>query len=108
MHVRSTAVTACVNWHQNSSTMGAVFVTHGSHRGRIGGSPLTWFQMLRSVLEFVKDLRLQSEYMEVQCGNRHPPMCLRWKEGLLKGVRELQAGAPHSLSVDTVRCHLIA
>ena len=33
------------------------------------------------------------EYKEVPCGNYHPPVRLYWKEGLLKGVQELQAGA---------------
>ena len=46
------------------------------------------------VLLFVNDPRLQSlEYVEVPYGNYHPPVRLNWKEGLPKGVRELQAGA---------------
>ena len=46
------------------------------------------------VLQFVNDPRLQSlEYVEVPCGNYHPLVRLDWKEGSLKGVRELQAGA---------------
>ena len=46
------------------------------------------------VLEFANDPRLQSrEYVEGPCGNYHPPVRLDWKEGSLKGVRELQPGA---------------
>ena len=46
------------------------------------------------VLQLVNDPRLQSlEYVEVPCGNYHPPVRLDWKEGSLKGVWELQAGA---------------
>ena len=46
------------------------------------------------VLQFVNDPCLQSlEYVEVPGGNHHPPVRLDWKEGSLKGVWELQAGA---------------
>ena len=48
-HVRSTVVTACVHCHRSSSTVGAVLVKHGSDRGGIDRTPLTWFQMLRAV-----------------------------------------------------------
>ena len=45
------------------------------------------------VLQLVNDPHLQSlEYVEVPCGNYHPPVRLDWKEGSLKGVWELQAG----------------
>ena len=121
-HVRSAVVTACVNCRRSTSTVDVVFVKCGSDRGGIDRTPLTWFQMLRAVslatygrgpsnrwddvrgpliaderwglLQFVNDPRLQSlEYVEVPCGNYHPPVRLNWKEGSLKGVWELQAGA---------------
>ena len=103
IHVRSAVVTACVNCHQTSSTVGAVSVKRGSDRGGIDRTPLTWFQMLRAVglatcgrgrgtrwdevrgllladerwgvMQFVNDPRLPwLEYVEVPCGNYHPPM----------------------------------
>ena len=46
------------------------------------------------VLRFVNDPHVQSlEYAAVPCGNCHPPVRLDWKEGSLKGVRELHVGA---------------
>ena len=46
------------------------------------------------VLQFVNNPRLQLlEYAEVPCGNYHPLVRLDWKEGSLKGVRELEGGA---------------
>ena len=48
-HVRSAVVTACVNCHRSSSTVGAVSVKRGSDGGGIDSTPLTWFQMLRAV-----------------------------------------------------------
>ena len=48
-HVRSAVVTACVNCHRSSSTVGAVSVKRGSDRSRIDRTPLMWFQMLWAV-----------------------------------------------------------
>ena len=49
IHVRLAVVTACVNCHQSSSTVGAASVTRGSDGGGINRTSLTWFQMLRAI-----------------------------------------------------------
>ena len=49
IHVRSAVVSACVNCHRSSSTVGAVSTKRGPDRGRIDRTPLTWFQMLWAV-----------------------------------------------------------
>ena len=117
IHVHSAVVTDCVNCHRSSSTVGAVSVKRGSDRGGIDRTPLTWFQMLQAVglatcggapatngtmcvgrLLLTKDGACCSLSTTHACNrwNRwkcHCPVRLNWEEGLLKGVRELQAGA---------------
>ena len=114
-HVRSAVVTACVNWHQSSSTVGAVSVKRGSDRRdrqntshvvpNVAGRRFSYLRQGPSnrwddvhglliadkkwgVLQLVNDPRLQSlEYVEAPCGNYHPPVRLDWKEGrIVEGI----------------------
>ena len=120
--VRSAVVTACVNCHRSSSTVGAVCVKRGSNHGGIDKTPLTWFQMLRRVglatcrrapatggtmcvgrLLLTKDGACCSLSTTHACNRLNTWKChvatttlqcaWKWKEASLKGVWELQAGA---------------